>query len=50
MTEREHVFLMNFFKEEEHNFQEHQTDEFVLRWSEHSPQLVTQVSSLTILM
>ena len=50
MTEREHVFLMNFLKEEVHSFQEHQTDEFVLRWSEHSPQLVSQVSSLTILI
>ena len=48
--QRNHVFLMNFSIEEGHNFQEHQADEFVLRWSEHSPQLVSQVSSLTILM
>ena len=41
---------MNFLKEEGHNYKGHQADEYVLRWSEHSPQLVSQVSSLTILI
>ena len=49
LIEGGHVSLMNSLQEEGPSIQEHQSDEFVLRWREHRPQLVSQVRTDSVL-